>query len=134
MRRLFIALALWSPVVALLAGGAPGCANSCDDLAEICSLCTDADYRENCEQTVAANNQEVCNFRRSELMDICLGEETSSSSSGNPLPTGSGGSSAGGATSAGGAGASGGSGGTTGAGGNASGGAGGATGSGGTGG
>lgn len=132
MRRLILAGFLWTPLaVALMAS--PGCGNACEDLADVCGDCTDEDYRESCELTVADRNQEVCSFRFDELRPICLGEEPTSTSSGDVLPVGSGGAGGAGGTGgagAGGAGAAGGSGGS----GGAAGGAGGASagGSGGT--
>jgi hypothetical protein len=99
---------MWTPVAAALMAS-PGCGNACDDLADVCGDCTDEDYRESCELTVADANQEVCSFRYDELRPICLGEEPTSTSSGDVLPVGSGGS--------GGAGGTGGTGGTAGAGG-----------------
>ena len=133
MRRLILAGLLWILVaVALMAS--PGCGNACDDLADVCGDCTDEDYRQSCELTVADKNQEVCSFRFDELRPICLGEEPTSSSSGGVLPVGSGGAGGsggmagtGGADTAGGSGGSGGaSGGAGGTGGAAAGGSGGA--------
>lgn len=116
MRRLIVAGLLWIPVAVTLMAS-PGCGNACDDLADVCGDCTDEDFRQSCELTVADQNQEVCSFRFDELRPICLGEEPTSSSSGDVLPVGSGGAGgAGGSGGVGGAGAAGGSGGVGGAG------------------
>ena len=121
MRRLILAGLVWTSVAVMLMAS-PGCGNACDDLADVCGDCTDEDFRQSCELTVADNNQEVCSFRYDELRPICLGEEPTSSSSGNILPVGSGG--AGGAVGVGGSGGAGAADGAGGAGGAGTGGAG----------
>ncbi len=46
-------------VVSLLAS-APGCTDSCGELAAVCELCSDASYRGACDHTVNTNNQTLC--------------------------------------------------------------------------
>jgi hypothetical protein len=37
-----------------------GCANPCDDLAEVCDACSDASYASECRAIVAKQNHSVC--------------------------------------------------------------------------
>ena len=136
MKRLLAALALLSMPISLVIA-APGCGNSCEDLAPICDNCADADFAASCEATVSDANQEVCSARRAEFLQQCPEPEPTTTTTVGPGPGSGGGGTggAGGSQGGGGSGAMGGAGGMGGSGGaGGMGGMGGAGGAGGTGG
>jgi len=69
MRKLLLAF-LFLPLYGL-AVTAPGCGNVCNDLRDVCSRCTDADYQASCNQTVDDQDQGVCSAQRSTFEQFC---------------------------------------------------------------
>ncbi|MEM9691231.1 MAG: hypothetical protein AAGA56_01680 [Myxococcota bacterium] len=69
------------------------CGDACETLAEDCARCTDADFKENCEQTVAEGVQGVCQSRQAVYADLCpeVDAELATSSATSSTTTGAGG-------------------------------------------
>jgi len=51
---------VWLPAALAALPLSFGCANPCDDLAEVCDACSDASYESECRAIVAKQNHSVC--------------------------------------------------------------------------
>lgn len=82
-KLILIGIVVTGMSVAALA--APGCADTCEELAVICDTCGDADYQGSCDATVAENNQDVCSFQKDYYDRICneTGEAGAGGGTGN---------------------------------------------------
>ena len=132
MRSTFFLLIGSMFLISLAPGSLSGCTDTCtEDLQAICDRCTDLDYKESCEATVADGNQSLCDARKPTFNNQCPFVEptTTTTTAGGGGTAGAGGTTTTTTTGTAGAGGTGGAGGAGGAGGT-----GGAGGSGGTGG
>jgi len=70
MKRLFAATILSLLLSVAFIGG--GCqVDECGDLDDICARCTDPGYRDACEVTVDANDEDACEAVNSYYASLC---------------------------------------------------------------